>query len=257
MILMRIITAFVACVIAGAASVSAQDTVDGYAPRTFVGANGMKMPYRIFVPDEQRRARPLPVVVYLHGAGGIGSDNLKQISGGNTTGTRVWVSREAQARHPAFVIAPQLPSGSWDRLRSEDELSPYAQLVLELLENVSKEFSVDRNRIYLTGQSLGGYGTWDLITKRPEVFAAAVPLCGGGVPSRVHAIRHLPIWAFHGAADEVVRVDASRGMVDALRAVKSPIKYTEYPDVGHDVWLRAYAERELATWLFAQRRAPR
>src|SRR5262245_24063449 len=214
MTVIRVVSTLVACVMGCALSVrETQDIVDGYAPRTFVGANGMRMPYRLFVPEERSGVRPLPAIIYLHGGTGRGTDNLGQISGGNAAGTRSWVTSEAQARHPAFVIAPQLPAGSqWDR-RGADGLSPYAELLLELLGNLSREFAIDRDRIYLTGQSLGGLGTWDLITKRPELFAAAVPLCGAGTPSRAMALRDMPIWVFHGAGDDVVPVSSSREMV--------------------------------------------
>jgi predicted peptidase len=235
----------------------AQEVVDGFAARTFVGADGVRMPYRLFVPDQQARRRPLPIVIYLHGGGGVGTDNLRQISGGNRNGTHVWATPQAQARHPAFVVAPQLPDGNrWDA-RGEEGIAPYASLVIELLGNLSREFAIDLDRVYLTGQSLGGFGTWDLITKRPEVFAAAVPLCGGGAPSRARVARNLPIWVFHGAKDEVVRVAGSREMVAALRGVGSAVRYTEYPDVGHDVWTVAYVERGLADWLFGQKRVSR
>jgi predicted peptidase len=233
----------------------AQDIVDGYVARTFVAANGMRMPYRLFVPDERSRVTPLPVIIYLHGGGGVGVDNLRQISGGNTAGTRLWITPEAQARHPAFVIAPQLPRGNrWDR-QGADGLAPHAELVIELLDSLSGEFAMDRDRIYLTGQSLGGFGTWDLIVKRPDLFAAAVPLCGAGTPSRALAVRDMPIWVFHGAKDDAVPVAGSREMVAALRAVGSRVIYTEYPEVGHNVWLRAYTEQDLPDWLFAQRRS--
>ena len=235
----------------------AQDVVDGFAARAFVGANGMRMAYRMFVPDAQQRVRPLPIVIYLHGSGGVGTDNLRQISGGNTNGTHVWIAPQAQARHPAFVVVPQLPNGNrWDA-RGADGIATYASLVIELLGSLSREFALDLDRVYLIGQSMGGMGTWDLITKRPELFAAAVPLCGEGTPSRAQAARNVPIWVFHGAKDELVPVAGSRAMVAALRAVGSAVKYTEYPDVGHDVWTVAYAERSLADWLFAQKRSSR
>jgi len=244
-------------IVCGASVCQAQDVVDGFAARTFVGANGVRMPYRIFVPDQKHRVRALPLIIYLHGGGGVGADNLRQISGGNTNGTHTWTAPQAQSRHPAFVVAPQLPSGNrWDA-RAADGIAPYASLVIELLGSLSREFAVDPDRVYLTGQSLGGFGAWDLISKRPELFAAAVPLCGEGTPSRARAARHVPIWVFHGAKDEVVPVAGSRDMVGALRAVGSAVKYTEYPDVGHDVWTTAYVEPELADWLFAQKRSSR
>lgn len=238
-----------------APSVAGAQDVDGFAARSFTDANGVAMRYRLFVPSAEARKKPLPLVVYLHGSGGIGDDNLKQISGGNTTGTHIWTTADAQRRHPTFVLAPQLPHGTQWGAQGSDALSPHAEALVQLIASLTREFSLDADRVYLTGQSLGGYGTWDMIGKRPDLFAAAVPLCGYGEPSRVAAARRLPIWVFHGAQDPLVPVTASRQLVAALRAVDSPVKYTEYPDVGHDVWTRAYADPALADWLFGQRRA--
>lgn len=226
----------------------AQDVVDGFVPRTFSGAKGATLPYRLFIPEAANRERALPVVIYLHGSGGAGTDNLAQISGGNASSTHLWT------RYRAFVVAPQIPVGEAWRAPGA-EVSANAALILELLASLSREFSIDADRVYLVGQSLGGYGTWDLIAKRPDVFAAAVPLCGGGDPARIPAARGVPIWAFHGARDQAVPVTFSRDTVAALRAVGSSVKYTEYADTGHDVWTRAFAEPELPIWLFSQRRA--
>jgi predicted peptidase len=234
-----------------------QEVVDGFAGRVLAGARGTKMPYRLYVPEERVRTRPLPLIVYLHGGGGAGDDNLRQISGGNTAGTRLFTSAAVQAKHPAFVVAPQMPArNTWSDFNS-DTPAPYATLVLELVATLSREFMIDADRIYLTGQSLGGGGTWDLVSKRPNVFAAAVPLCGNGNAQRVQAARHISIWAFHGAQDEVVPVEGSRELVAALKSVGSSVKYTEYPDAGHDVWTRAYADPQLPDWLFAQKRSRR
>lgn len=252
--LIRVVVLLASCAIA--LSASAQDVVDGFTARVFVGAHGTRLPYRLFVPDAQQRQRPLPIIVYLHGSGGLGTDNLRQISGGNRNGTHVWVTPQAQARHPAFVVAPQIASGNrWDA-GNADGVAPYASLLIELLESLSREFALDRDRVYLTGQSLGGFGTWDLVTKRPELFAAAVPLCGGGIPSRAQSARNVPIWVFHGAKDNAVPVTRSREMVAALRTAGSAVKYTEYREVGHDVWTAAYAEQSLPDWLFDQKRNP-
>ena len=234
----------------------AQLAIEVFVPRMFRAADGLSLRYRLYVPPAEARVRPLPAVVYLHGSGGAGTDNLKQLSGGNAAGTHLWTSEDVKARHPAFVVAPQIPDGQrWDAAGPEP--APYAGLVLELLDGLAREFSIDRDRIYLLGQSLGGYGTWDLISKRPDAFAAAVPLCGGGDPKRVSAARGVAIWAFHGAKDQVVPVTKSREMVAALQAAGGSVKYTEYPETGHDVWTVAFAEPALPDWLFAQRRRGR
>jgi predicted peptidase len=241
----------------GPAISQAQDTVDGFLARTHTGTAGTIMPYRLFIPSAAARLRPLPLIVYLHGSGGAGADNVRQISGGNTVGTHVWTAAEMQVRHPAFVVAPQLPGDNPWSAPESDEPAPYAKLVLELVANLSKEFAIDTDRIYLVGQSRGGRGTWDLVSKRPHLFAAAIPVCGDGNTTRVRAARDVAIWAFHGAKDPVVPVQGSRDLVAALNSAGSRVKYTEYPDVAHDAWIRAFAENELPDWLFAQTRGRR
>ncbi len=248
--------AAVALLVVAPSAAGGQD-VDGFAARSFKSTNGVTMLYRLFIPSAEARKKALPLVVYLHGAGGIGDDNLKQISGGNATGTHVWTTPDAQRRHPTYVLAPQLPQGAPWGAPGSDALSSHAEALVQLIAALTREFLVDPDRVYLTGQSLGGQGTWDIISKRPDLFAAAVPLCGDGNPSRVAAARRLPIWVFHGAQDPLVPVTGSRDLVAALRAVGSPVKYTEYPDVGHDVWTRAYLDPALADWLFGERRTIR
>lgn len=191
--------------------------------------------------------------MYLHGSGGAGTDNRKQISGGNTQGTHIWIEPAVQERHPAFVLAPQSPeSSTWHS--SSDEPSPHVAALFELLDELRSEPRIDPRRIYVVGQSLGGFGTWDLIARHPDIFAAAVPLCGGGDPKRILSARDVAVWAFHGAKDGTVPVSRSREMLAVLRTVNSSVRYTEYPDVGHDVWNRAFTEPDLPEWLFAQRR---
>lgn len=235
----------------------AQDVVDGFAARTFTAANGETMPYRLFIPDEGARKNRLPLILYLHGGGGVGTDNRKQISGGNTNGTHAWTTAEAQRRHPAFVLAPQLAQNRPSQPGRADAWSSSLATVLEIIAAVSREFAIDSDRVYVTGQSLGGYGAWEIVSRHPQMFAAAVPLCGGGDAVRIVAARTVPVWAFHGAQDPVVPVSESRELVAALRRAGSAVKYTEYADVGHDAWTRAYSEPELAEWIFSQRRSAR
>ena len=195
-----------------------------------------------------------PLVMFLHGGRGTGTDNFSQISGSNHMGSHVWIQRKCQAKHPAFVVAPQIPElGRWD-YEASDELSVSGELAVELIRELQIAYPIDQDRIYLTGQSLGGWGVWDMIAKRPDLFAAAIPVCGGGDPKTVSSMGDVAIWAFHGAMDREVNVEISREMVNALKAAGSGVKYTEYPSAGHEIWDRAYSEDGLIDWLFAQRK---
>jgi predicted peptidase len=232
----------------------AQEIEEIFLARIFTDSSGNKMPYRLFIPKDYNQTSLYPIIMYLHGGGGAGTDNIKQITGYNTNGTHVWLTPENQAKYPTFVVAPQLPGmnrwNTWD----SPNLSLYARVAMELLKALIKEFNIDPDRVYLTGQSRGGYGTWDIVSKCPDFFAAAVPLCGGGNSRTVEAIRNVPIWAFHGAQDQYVTVESSRVMVEALRKIGGNIRYTEYPNFGHNVADTAYLEPELIEWLFAQKR---
>jgi predicted peptidase len=217
--------------------------------------------YQLFVPASPSTARRYPLIVSLHGAGSHGTDNLRQLS--SMVGA---VIDGAQAVEPTFVLVPQDPTGDkwvtgsgeapYRNFRQADRPQSAAALrVLAGIDELEKRYPIDPERIYLTGGSAGGTGTWDFITRNGVGrFAAAVPVTGANDPSRAPAIARLPIWAFHGAEDEVAPVENSREMVAALRALGSPIKYTEYPGVGHESWNRAYAEPQLFPWLLAQRR---
>jgi len=233
----------------------AQNNVDGFVARVYKDQSQQAMPYRVFIPKGYDQSQKYPLVLWLHGAGSVGRDNLKQISSASRPGTHIWTTPENQAKHPAFVVAPQCPQnvGCWDDGRT-NEPGPHLLLVLKILESLRTEFSIDSERIYVAGQSMGGYGTWDLITKRPDLFAAAVPLCGGGNVALAAAIRKMPIWAFHGDVDPTVPVEQSRTMIAAIQKAGGNPRYTEYKGVGHNVWERAFKEPGLVDWLFSQRK---
>ena len=226
-----------------------------FAPRAF-SKDGKVMPYRLFTPDAAARGEPLPLVLWLHGVSGVGTDNLRQITeGGNDLGSRLWVRPEIQAKYPSFVVAPQMPSlQNWGMPASE-KLTTYGQLVVDLIDALTREFPIDRQRIYVVGQSMGGIGVWDLISKRPELFAAAVPVCASSDVRRVAAGVPVKVWAFHGAKDPGMPVAHARDLVAAFKAAGGTIKYTEYADGGHDIWTRAFADPHLPGWLFSQQRA--
>ncbi len=230
----------------------AQDRVDGFAGRVYKNGARQSMPYRLFVPATYKQDIQYPLVLWLHGAGGAGTDNRAQISRDQVSGTHTWTKAQNQAKYPAFVLAPQSPT-NWVS-SGLDRLSPEMSLVLAILDAVRAEFNIDPGRIFVAGQSDGGIGTWNLIMQRPALFAAAIPLCGGGDSSRAGLIANLPVWAFHGARDSVINVAESRRMINALQKAGGRPRYTEYANVGHDVWTRAFAEPELVDWLFAQHR---
>lgn len=235
----------------GALPCAGQNAVDGFVARVYRHGS-QSMPYRFFIPPGYKQEMQYPLVLWLHGAGGAGRDNRAQISGDQIPGTHTWTKPQNQTQHPAFVLAPQSPT-NWVSA-GLDRLSPEMSMVLSIIEAVRSEFNIDPARIYVAGQSDGGVGTWNVITQKPDFFAAAVPLCGVGDPSRVSKIVDLPIWAFHGERDRVISVIESRKMVNALRRAGGHPRYTEYPNVGHDVWPRAFAELDLVEWLFAQHR---
>jgi predicted peptidase len=235
----------------------ARENIDGFVARSH--RNGHEtMPYRLFVPNGYSAQTKYPLIVWLHGAGGIGRDNARQILGDQVSGTRTWTEPATQAKYPAFVLAPQSPGG-WAAQRpmgaSPDTLSAPLVLVVEILDSLENEFNIDRHRIYVAGQSNGGYGVWDLITTRPERVAAAIVVCAiPGDPTRAARIATMPIWVFQGSADNVLvdLVSASRQMVAAIKRAGGHPRYTEYAGAGHDIWTRAFAEPGLVDWLFAQ-----
>ncbi len=230
------------------------DAVD-FKAFNYVSPASTAMPYRLHIPDEYYSRTEYPLVVYLHGGAGRGSNNSRQISGGNSTGSHIWFAGTNRTNFPAFVLAPQLPAGytRWDNSRSA-EISEYEELVLAIIGELVRTYSINEDRIYLTGQSLGGWGTWDLIVKKPDFFAAAIPVCGGANPNGAALIAHLPIWALHGELDKTVPVDLSREIVTAIRELGGNIKYTEYKGADHNIWNKAYNEDGLVEWLFNQRR---
>src|SRR5262249_42496123 len=232
--------------------VMAQSTVDGFEARLYKNETGRRMPYRLFVPDRYDKQKQYPLVLWLHGAGGAGDDNLRQISGDQIPGTRIWTKAENQALHPTFVLVPQSPGG-W-AAPNENDLRAEMLMVLEILTTVRREFAIDSQRIYIVGQSNGGLGTWALVTRNPRLFAAAIFVCSaGGFPRRADRVIGLPIWAFQGAAD-VPFIALTRQMIAAIRKAGGNPRYTEYEGAGHDIWDRVFKEPMLVNWVFAQHR---
>lgn len=227
----------------------------------YVDEEGDTLNYRIAFPDFSG-SQSYPLVIFLHGGGERGNDNISQLK----WGVENFVTDRAMKTFRAIVLAPQSPrDATWSNfeggfrqdgepLRLAEEPSKPLKMTMEVLDQIIENFPVDTNRIYITGMSMGGFGTWDAIARWPDRFAAAVPVCGGGAPSTADRIVHIPIWATHGADDPTVPAEMSRQMIEALREAGGSPGYTEYPNVGHFSWLHTYSDDYLISWMFSQRR---
>jgi predicted peptidase len=225
---------------------------------TYTDANGRKLPYRLLEPALIEPGQTYPLVLFLHGAGERGDDNEKQL----VHGVAEFAKDVNRRKYPCFLVAPQCPNGAkwvevdWGAARHDQPKEPSLPLArtFELIDQLMKRYPIHKDRVYITGLSMGGFGTWDAASRWPELFAAAVPVCGGGDEQQAARIAKLPVWAFHGSKDTAVKPERSRNMVEALKQAGGSPKYTEYADVGHDSWVRAYRDPELFAWLFAQER---
>jgi predicted peptidase len=231
-----------------------------YAARTYRDPSGETMPYRLFKPRIEP-GRRYPLVLFLHGSGGSGTDNARQLDRANWFGALVWALPENQRRHPCFVAAPQ-SDVNWPSVRLNDGRLPDilpgpgrgARLAVAIVELLAAELPVDRSRIYVTGHSMGGAGTWHALAQWPDLFAAGVPVCGRADLATLPKLVKTPIWTFHGELDEIEPVETSRRIVAELRRLGGHPLYTEYPGVAHNVFMWAYTEPALVEWLFAQHR---
>lgn len=205
---------------------------------------GSQTRYVVYVPENYSRSAKWPTIVFLNGYGECGTDGWKQVSVG--LGTAIMTDASAW---PFLVVFPQKP-------KHEDRWEQYDDLVLAVLEKTKREYSVDPDRVYLTGLSQGGFGTFAIAAKHPDVFAAIAPICGGGRPEEMApALKSLPCWAFHGDADPLVNVELSKQMVDAINAAGANAKLTVYPGVGHNSWDKAYREEKLGQWFLQHKRS--
>jgi len=196
--------------------------------------------YLTFVPEgyDADATERWPVLLFLHGAGERG-DNLERVKVHGPPKLVV-----AGRDFPFIIVSPQCPIGEW--------WSPW--LVRDALDDACSRYLVDRDRIYVTGLSMGGYGTWEMMAEFPGRFAAAAPICGGGDPTTAPIIAHMPIWAFHGAKDSVVPLSESEGIVEALRDLGVSVRLKVYPEANHDSWTETYDNPDLYRWLLEQRR---
>ena len=219
-----------------------------FEARTYTNSKSYTLRYRFMKPLNYNPQKKYPMVVCL--AAEYGTENFKQIEG---SGTAQLLSREEnRKRYPAFLFVPECPPGkSWGNIPG---LPAEDSIVFETIAALQKEFSIDEKRLYVTGHSFGGYGTWHFICAHPDMFAAAIPMAGEGNPDLAKNIIDVPLWAFHGRRDRNVMVRGSRDMIEAIKKAGGHPRYTEFADAYHDIWKRVEHTPGLIDWLFAQKR---
>src|SRR5262245_8910183 len=247
----------VAAIAVFAVTAAAADT--GFIDKTYKDSSGTEHKYVVFVPHNYKKGAPTPTILFLHGAGETKQQPAKQKEGAKPKAppkmpVEVGIGPAIKKREKTFpflTIIPQAPRFGWGAG------SEGGKLALAILDEVEKEYTVDNKRLYLTGLSMGGMGTWSLGAAHPEKWAAIVPICGGVFNSRevdetAKKLKDIPIWCCHGDKDTAVKVERSRELIDALKKLGVDPKYTEYPGVGHNSWDKAYDTDELYEWMSKQ-----
>jgi predicted peptidase len=235
-----------------------------YQRKEFQSA-GNTLPYRLLYPDNYDKTKKYPLILLLHGGGERGNDNEKQL----THGAKLFLKDENRKAFPAIILIPQCPEDSYwaavniDRTTQPFKISfdytapPQWPLVAanELVKKIANEEAVDKSRIYISGLSMGAMGTFESVYRYPDLYAAALPICGGGDTKVIDKrVKKTAFWIFHGADDSVVDVKLSREMLTKLKSLKAENKYTEYPGVNHNSWDNAFAEPEFLSWMFAHKK---
>jgi len=225
---------------------------------------GDSLPYRLLLPIGYDKSKEYPLILFLHGAGERGNDNSSQL----VHGAALFANDSVRRQFPAIVIFPQCPQNSfWSNVQFVQDTTTGQRifnfqngreptqamiLLLQLLNTVQRDYAVDSKRIYVGGLSMGGMGTFEIVSRRPQVFAAAFPICGGGSVEAAKRMKHPAWWIFHGAKDDVVPPSLSVAMAAALRQAGAKPKLTLYPQANHNSWDNAFAEKDLLPWLFSQ-----
>lgn len=232
------------------ASAEAGRLAQRFEARIYVNAQGDTLPYRLMKPLNYDPLQKYPLMVCLHHGGAHGTDNVIQVEGGAFA--QVLSDNAYRTKYPAFIFVPQCPAGSsWGGIPQVPDITP---LVIETMATLEKEFAIDEKRRYVAGLSGGGFGSWNFVTTHPEMFAAAIPICGGGDPSLAKDIVGVPVWAFHGSEDANVPVGFSRDMINAMRDAGGDPKYTEFQGEGHNIWDQVIKTPGVLDWLFEQKR---
>lgn len=231
----------------GVAPIYAEEKAGTQSVQKFEKQVPVKLDYLLYLPADYKPDgdKKWPVIMFLHGSGERGTDIEKVKVHGPP---KLLANNTDLAIKNFIVISPQCPPDqrSWD-----------AQAVMSLLDEVTSKHNVDKDRIYLTGLSMGGYGTWEILSRYGDRFAAAAPICGGGNPSAARRMRSVPLWVFHGEKDPVVPISQSEDMVEALKKAGAEPKFTRYPEAQHDSWTMTYNNPELYAWFLEHKLSER
>ena len=228
-------------------------------PCVFTNATGETLNYREYRSKGLMSLKKYPLVIFLHGAGERSTDNVSQLA----NGTQYIISYSERTKQPMIFIAPQCPPNQqwvntpWEAASHTMPAEPSVsmRLTIELIQSmVKKNPMVDAKRIYVMGLSMGGYGTWDAIQRHPELFAAAMPICGGGDPQFAAKIKDVPVWAFHGDKDVCVQPQRTKTMIEAIQKAGGKPNYTAFPEQGHVCWDEAFKDDAVMKWFFSQRK---
>lgn len=249
------------------------------ARKTFSASNDLELAYRLFIPPSYDGNTEIPLLVHLHGRGDRGIDNRPAIYNKLPlfNGLNSIVSPNSQSKYPSIVLVPQCSDKTineeWVKWVGNTPETPFLGLgkdgsyamaenpsesgfaTLELIDAIISEYAINKKRVYLTGISMGGFGTWEYVGRRPELFAAAVPMAGYSDPTIIDKVKHIPFWIFHGDADRSNPVEGSRTMYKLLTEAGADVQYTEYPGVGHSPAFQvAWKEPDLLPWIFSQKK---
>jgi predicted peptidase len=218
----------------------------GQHAETFEKQIVIKLDYLLSLPTDytKQNDKKWPLILFLHGSGERGTDVSKVKMHGPPKIIDLDKDKSSVLTKEFIVVSPQCPPGQW--WKADD--------LIFLLDDIQSKYDVDTNRVYVTGLSMGGFGTWELAADHPDRFAAVAPMCGGGRPEFAKRMKNLPIWVFHGEVDKAVPFERSVEMVDALTKVGADVKFTRYPGVGHDCWTQSYDNPELYAWFLSHKR---
>lgn len=236
-------------------------TFESYEKHQYI-KNNDTLPYRLLLPEGYEKGKKYPLVIFLHGAGERGNDNEKQL----THGGALFLKEENRQKYPAIVVFPQCSQQSyWSNVTITGSGASRAfeftnggpptvpmQLVMDLVKKLRSEFSIKQHQVYVMGLSMGGMGTFELVNRMPQTFAAAIPICGGANTATAANLKGTKWWVFHGGKDDVVLPRYSEEMVAAMKKNKVPVKFTLFPEANHNSWDATFAEPGLLKWLFSQ-----